>query len=76
MASVTACRESTGRAPGSPRHTGQTLLLGSSPKPFRQPQKSLVRVSSWAWTSSPITGSYLAISGSRPAVELAMDTGF
>ena len=47
----------TGSDPGSPRHTGQTLVLGSEPKRFEQPQKILVVVSSCTWTSSPITGS-------------------
>src|SRR5579864_7002755 len=61
MASSTAWRLSTGRAPGSPRHTGQTLVLGAAPKPVGHPQKILVWVASWTWTSSPITGSYLAM---------------
>src|SRR5271163_984569 len=50
-----------GKAPGSPRHTEQTLLFGGAPKPVGQPQKILVRVLSWTCTSRPITGSYLAI---------------
>src|ERR1700686_5348976 len=61
MASSTARRFSTGRAPGKPRHTGQTLVLGGAPKLVGHPQKILVRVESWTWTSSPITDSYLAI---------------
>src|ERR1022692_2161540 len=52
----------TGSAPGRPRHTGQTLVLGGAPKPVGHPQKILVRVLSWTCTSNPITGSYFAIS--------------
>src|SRR4051812_15808156 len=48
----------TGSEPGSPRQTGQTLVFGGCPKCVLQPQKSLVFVSSCAWTSSPITTSY------------------
>src|SRR5580704_14120029 len=62
MAISTARRFRTGKAPGWPRHTGQTLVLGGAPNPVRQPQKILVRVFSWTCTSSPITGSYFAIS--------------
>src|ERR1700722_1320125 len=50
----------TGKVPGSPRQTGHTLLLGASPKRFAHPQKILLFVNSCTWTSSPITGSYLA----------------
>src|ERR1700730_18636326 len=60
LATSTAFWFTTGRAPGKPRHTGQTLLLGGSPKRVEQPQKIFVRVSSWTWTSKPITVSYLA----------------
>src|ERR1039457_3942127 len=42
---------------GSPRQTGHTLVLGGAPKLVGQPQKILVAVASWTWTSSPITGS-------------------
>src|SRR6266498_2299219 len=55
----TACRFSTGRAPGIPRQTGQTLVLGSEPKMLGQPQKILLLVSSCTCTSRPITVSYL-----------------
>src|SRR5258708_14051620 len=51
---------STGRVPGRPRQTGQTLVFGGSPKRVEQPQKIFVRVRSWTWTSRPMTGSYLA----------------
>src|SRR6516162_3521274 len=57
-----------GSVPGRPRHTGQTLLFGGSPKRVEQPQKILVLLSSWTWTSRPITGSYFAkISGDTDA---------
>ena len=46
MAISTASRQSTGRAPGIPRQTGQTLLFGSAPKLVGQLQKILVRVPS------------------------------
>ena len=57
MAKSTACRLSTGSAPGRPRQTGQTCEFGGAPKAVLQPQKILVRVRSWAWISSPMTGS-------------------
>jgi hypothetical protein len=41
--------------------TGQTFELGCAPKLVGHPQKILVRVANWTWTSSPMTGSYLAI---------------
>jgi len=56
-AKSTAFRFRTGRAPGSPRQTGQTLVLGGSPKRVEHEQKILVAVKSWTCTSSPITGS-------------------
>ena len=46
---------SAGSAPGSPRHTGQTWVFGAPPNSVEQPQKILLRVRSWAWTSSPRT---------------------
>ena len=55
MASSTACWLSTGSEPGSPRQTGQTLVLGSSPNALGQPQNSLVAVLSSQWTSRPMT---------------------
>src|SRR5579885_2268247 len=58
VANSTALRLSTGRAPGRPRHTGQTLVLGGAPNFVEHEQKILVTVSSWTCTSSPITGSY------------------
>jgi hypothetical protein len=47
----------TGRVPGWPRQTGQTCVLGGSPKDSAQPQNIFVRVLSWTWISSPMTGS-------------------
>src|SRR5579872_7150460 len=58
VANSTALRLRTGRAPGKPRHTGQTLVLGGAPNFVEHEQKILVTVSSWTCTSSPITGSY------------------
>src|ERR671915_320154 len=55
----------TGSAPGKPRHTGQTLVLGGSPNVVRLPQNILVRVRSWTCTSNPITVSH-AISAPPP----------
>src|ERR1700722_18317825 len=60
VANSTARRFSTGSAPGKPRHTGQTLVFGGSPKCVEQEQKILLAVRSWTCTSRPITGSYLA----------------
>ena len=65
---VTAWRLSTGKAPGRPRQTGQTLVLGASPKRLRQAQKILVCVRSWQCTSRPITGSYSARMSSKVRV--------
>src|SRR5579872_2939749 len=59
-ANSTPFRFNTGSAPGRPRHTGQTLVLGGSPKRFAQEQNILLAVRSWTWTSSPMTGSYLS----------------
>src|SRR5436305_881035 len=56
----TALSFSAGNAPGSPRHTGHTSVLGGAPKAVEQPQKIFVLVRSWACTSSPITGSQSA----------------
>src|SRR5208282_113882 len=58
IAIVTASWFRTGRAPGSPRHTGQTLEFGGSPKCVEQEQKIFVLVRSCKWTSRPITASY------------------
>src|SRR5580658_2463049 len=62
MAISSARPFNTGSAPGSPRQTGHTFVLGGAPNPVAQPQKIFVRVLSWTCTSRPITGSYFAIS--------------
>src|SRR5256885_1124968 len=54
-------RFKTGSAPGKPRHTGQVLAFGSSPKRVEHPQKIFDSVLSWAWTSSPMMVSQLLI---------------
>src|ERR1051325_7210039 len=73
-ANSTARRLSTGSAPGIPRQTGQTLVLGGAPNPVGQPQKILVAVASCACTSRPITDSYLAsTSGETPGAMADID---
>ena len=54
-ASSKAVRFITGSDPGSPRQVGQTCVFGGAPNVVEQPQKSLVRVCSWTWTSRPMT---------------------
>lgn len=51
---------STGNVPGCPRHTGQVLWFGGAPNAVVQLQNAFEFVSIWAWTSSPITGSYFS----------------
>ena len=46
IASSTACRLSTGSAPGSPSVTGSMLVFGSSPKRFGDAENSFVAVAS------------------------------
>src|ERR1035438_7330793 len=74
MANSTASRLSTGSAPGRPRQTGQTLVLGDAPKLVGQPQKILVAVASWTCTSSPMTASKRAMASglarSRAGVDI------
>src|SRR4029077_5834080 len=60
-ANSTAFLFSTGSAPGSPRHTGQTLVFGGAPKRVEHEQKIFDAVSSCTWTSRPMTGSYLEL---------------
>src|SRR5215831_19345609 len=72
-ANSTAFRFSTGNAPGRPRHTGQTLLLGGAPNRVEHPQKILVCVRSWTCTSSPITGSYFSRTAAEIRVLVAME---
>src|SRR5947209_8707504 len=43
-------------------------MLGGSPNDSAQPQNILVRVASWTWISSPITGSW-ATSATRDPLE-------
>src|SRR5882724_11923775 len=59
VANSTAFLFNTGKAPGRPRHTGQTLVLGADPNLVEHEQKILDTVRSWTWTSRPMTGSYL-----------------
>src|ERR1035437_1890573 len=66
-ANSTAFRFSTGKAPGSPRHTGHTFVFGGSPKRVEHEQKIFDAVSSCTWTSSPMTGSYFASRSSETA---------
>src|SRR6267143_4921059 len=61
----------TGSVPGRPRQTGHTLEFGGSPNRVAQPQKILVLVRSWTWTSKPMTGSYLASSSGDMADSVA-----
>src|SRR6478752_7337042 len=71
-ANSTALRFRTGNAPGRPRHTGHTFVFGGSPKRVEQEQKILLAVSSWTWTSNPMTGSYLARGGAELSTEVAI----
>jgi hypothetical protein len=64
----------TGSAPGNPKQTGHVDELGGNPKSARHPQNNFVRVSSWTWTSKPMTTrklmrSGLAIRGMRDIIE-------
>ena len=52
-----ACSLAVGSAPGSARQTGQVRVFGGSPNDSSQPQNIFVRVASWTWISSPMTGS-------------------
>src|SRR3981189_1043324 len=58
VANSTAFRFSTGSAPGIPRHTGQTFVLGGAPKRVEHEQKIFVAVRSCTRTSRPRTGSW------------------
>src|SRR5580692_7323480 len=71
MAISTARLLRTGRVPGRPRQTGQTLEFGESPNRVEQPQKIFVLVRSWRWTSRAMTGSYLARSSGDMADSVA-----
>src|SRR5580698_8753666 len=76
VANSTAFRLSTGKAPGSPRQTGQTFEFGGSPKRVEQEQKIFDTVSSCRWTSSPITGSYFASKSSEMAAGVAISGNY
>jgi hypothetical protein len=71
-ANSTAFRFSTGKAPGSPRHTGHTFVFGGSPKRVEHEQKIFDAVRSCTWTSSPMTGSYFASKSSEMAGVVAI----
>src|SRR5271157_2239497 len=68
IANSTARLFRTGKAPGMPRQTGHTLVFGGAPKLVGHPQKIFVFVASWTWTSSPITGSYLAMRAGEASI--------
>src|SRR5438105_3535530 len=51
----------TGRAPGCARQTGHVRVFSAAPQPASQRQNIFVRVFSWTWISSPMTGSHSAI---------------
>src|SRR5690606_9740908 len=57
MARSTAPRLSTGSTPGSAMSTALVWRLGSAPNAVLAPEKILLAVLSWAWTSSPMTTS-------------------
>src|SRR6266436_8205066 len=75
-ANSTAFRFNTGKAPGSPRHTGHTLAFGGSPKRVEHEQKIFDAVSSCTWTSSPMTGSYFASKSSETAGVVAISRDY
>src|SRR3954471_17345840 len=76
VANSTAFLFSTGSAPGRPRHTGQTFVFGGAPNVVGQLQKALVAVSSWTWTSSPITTSYFWMAAESVSDAVAMDIDY
>src|SRR5260370_1192725 len=75
-ANSTAFRFSTGKAPGSPRHTGHTFVFGGSPKRVEHEQKIFDAVRSCTWTSSPMTGSYFASKPSEMAGVVAISAHY
>ncbi len=64
IAYSTAVPLSAGSAPGSPRDTGDTAVLGSAPNVCGAESNILVRVPSSTCTSMPITGSKRAMASS------------
>ena len=51
-------RFGTGSMPGIAASISETCEFGSAPKSVDAPEKSLARLVTWAWTSSPITTSH------------------
>ena len=51
----------TGNTPGIPKVMGEVSVLGSCPNSAPSGAKILDFVFSWAWTSRPITTSYLSL---------------
>ena len=47
----------TGSMPGIAMSTNETWEFGTAPNPVGAPEKSFAFETTWAWTSSPITGS-------------------
>src|ERR1700730_10414644 len=72
----TAFLFNTGSAPGSPRHTGQTLVLGGAPKRVEHEQKILDAVSSCTWTSRPMTGSYVELAAMEVSGVVAINRDY
>ena len=63
MPCSTAARLSTGKIPGIPAQIGHTDVFGSASveSTTRQPQNIFERVAISAWTSNPMTGSYISL---------------
>src|ERR1700731_2428601 len=76
VANSTAFLFNTGSAPGSPRHTGQTLVFGGAPKRVEHEQKILDAVRSCTWTSRPMTGSYLELAAMAVSGVLAINRDY
>src|SRR5271170_5738857 len=55
IACSTQNRLITGSMPGIAASIGETWLLGSAPNAVAAPENSLAWLTTWAWTSSPIT---------------------
>src|SRR3954453_15650216 len=71
-ADSTALAFTTGIAPGRPRHTGQTCVLGAAPNSVGQPQNIFEAVFSSTCSSSPIAGSNRASAASNDSVSVAV----
>src|SRR5579863_9094162 len=67
---------STGRAPGIPRQTGQTLVFGGAPNRVEQEQKILVAVRSCTCTSRPMTGSNLGWAAMEVSAVVAIQSDY